>query len=1053
MAPGRVVASSLDLQHAHLRPPVAFCDPGTNRLVNALEDSVSIGEDGDGALVDELMQKMGFTDEEGEEEDLITDEACAELEEALSRVIDDGDFKPFPSAPMAIAWILSNYPLAPFSRSAIKLLLVGFKILKVPNAPTFYAFDKFRQTTDDLALEGPPQYHMGCSGHPVYHKSILGSLRREFLLPSLASNMRSLPRRGFGLEDIWDGSTLNKQLPLDLRTPMVRNSNGDALFLLEPVALKDGRLFLPDTFAERYGVGYVADGSILEREGDEMRVTDQEEEVAVRDWDLRKAKVAELSKLKLYSRNGAPLPLVNPLRDEAQGCDMVTFPIISWNDGFKGTSGTKGASHTAVECVNGALPPHLRDKSSSVHLFAVSKNAALHELSEPFVDEYQALASTYTAVWDSSRNRKVLIRPYPLIITGDILALAPWSSSVGHAGNKPCRDCDVYRAKDFENAQVLYDYLIGGEPRHVADTVQSIEQQLVLAKADNKTQQEHVRRSTGCADPVADEVMESLYAENDLTKGRGQAKQKKKKQKMEEEEQLEHMEEKMQEFEGLRVKNPMLELAGPPAYMDVHRRSPQDVLHTMPIGLQQELGKLLSKVLSTQSEEMLYAELEGLSMSGIGRGYAADAARLAKNLNTLNGKEVEVLSQTLPTVLACMVQRGEASQELQAAWRTSGELLRLLRMQRVPEAYVNNYYSDIDAALLNFLAALANLAPALILRYKFHTLFVHIVDNIRSLSLPRNYHTGRFESTNSLLLAGLNHTNRQAPSKDSALKQLRSEFLTHLFEGGLYGEGAEEGKGVRAGEGLLRVARESKVLREIYRLGETEKTLYSTTPTPLSPSSSSSTLSLALHFEDPKLSLPCTTFSNASLPEDTIKVDDFVLVKLKEGEDSKFGFTERNGSERLLAVVKLEKIAKPSPPSPSLPFPFILARRTTMSGNLVQEYGMPELQLEKEVGLFPLSSVVCAINVQHDCVSSGCTYDGEGAFTLEERQQTLTKPKVAHDTSLGYYVLNTCALRSAHLSWEVYPRIKAAQTLLDVVREVTGDEKFVPKGRAGDEEQ
>lgn len=164
------------------------------------------------------------------------------------------------------------------------------------------------------------------------------------------------------------------------------------------------------------------------------------------------------------------------------------------------------------------------------------------------------------------------------------------------------------------------------------------------------------------------------------------------------------------------------------------------------------------------------------------------------------------------------------------------------------------------------------------------------------------------------------------------------------------------------------------------------------------------------------------------------------------------------------AIIKLDAILTSS--DPKLPSSFAIGTRLVDMGQLAEHYDMPLMELTDEEALFPLSvrppfqpsyslpprlsplfsflqALKCAVNVQHDCLRGGCEYSGEGAMVYEERQATgMTKSCVEHSfSSSPFYILNLCACRSAHLTWRLFPRVEAEESVEEVVKRVTEREK------------
>lgn len=95
-------------------------------------------------------------------------------------------------------------------------------------------------------------------------------------------------------------------------------------------------------------------------------------------------------------------------------------------------------------------------------------------------------------------------------------------------------------------------------------------------------------------------------------------------------------------------------------------------------------------------------------------------------------------------------------------------------------------------------------------RKKFHFL-LHLPDNIVLFGPPRLYATEKFESYNAVMRNVAMHTNRQAPSRDIAIKFSKYQSIRHLVSGGFWQD--ENGKWITAGKEVKYLLKDDTVKR------------------------------------------------------------------------------------------------------------------------------------------------------------------------------------------------------------------------------------------------
>lgn len=133
----------------------------------------------------------------------------------------------------------------------------------------------------------------------------------------------------------------------------------------------------------------------------------------------------------------------------------------------------------------------------------------------------------------------------------------------------------------------------------------------------------------------------------------------------------------------------------------------------------------------------------------------------------------------------------------------------------------------MDILIDNVLDAFAVIDPTrILLKPKIH-LLKHLVQNIRRFGPAIRFSTEMFESFNAVFRQCSVLSNRQAPSRDIALKFSSMERLKHLACGGYWTSGSTL---VHAGESILTLTKQHAILRQY--MGWTNKVITVGKPSP-----------------------------------------------------------------------------------------------------------------------------------------------------------------------------------------------------------------------------
>ncbi|GAA5992653.1 hypothetical protein JCM5350_005612 [Sporobolomyces pararoseus] len=956
-------------------------------------------------------------------------------EEFARDLRDDGDFAPFKNATEFSVFVLAHMPSSPMSVTAIRLHLILLKLMKSPNVPSYNGYLELAKSFKLLSNE-PPLTEIDGGGIPFYHKSIMAAFERDLNNPRLAEKINPYPRRHSGWKDLCDGTVLGEETADSLLTPMIRlptNGSHRDFYVEEPVALQDGSFFLPTKWflvAEEMH----CEGHSLSLDGVTLKAEDGLYEVAVYHFDLSQAAQIRLDGFVLVDAEGDLQAKNNPLRDIAGGKRFLSLPAALHADDFAPNT-TSSSTQYAIQFTNGSLPRAQRFEPASVRLWAATRDVEPLDLLAGLRDHLkQGFAKPFKA-YHSHLKEMVLVRIYPLGSLGDTAMDDRFCSHMGSAALHNCRVCKVgfKSRKERESAKGFVSYLKIHPLRQAQETIETLRKQIDLAEDDKATKMKDLQTATGVKDKITTEICTNLLEMNDKLKGKVKGiKQVSNAKRVSELRNL------RAGFEGAGWYNPLLDLHEAPFFFNIHHRTPQDVLHIFNLGPLKFLASATAALLSVEGKDQLQVRLEAFNTSGLNSPKTLAAAALIKNMGTLVGRERTWLVQAMAIALAPLVEEGFVTQELQDAWRCMGEYGRECYREEVAEEDKESYLANMTNGLGQVVDSYAKIdGEKITAAFKFHGC-VHLNADVPRYGVPHSTSCERHETKNGRLKTDSKHSNRSAPSKDIATREITQEFFSHVLDGGLYKN--ENGVYQPAGAEIRRFAASSVLFRQVYQLGDTLKP-YTSGPV-LSLPESKDGIKLST-FEFSRFSLDGigvneSQFKKLSSTHDVFTAGDFALVSLDRNEFSDYGFDSRNMAiEKETNVVKiLSFFSSTKGQLEVLSKPFAVVQLLTDREELALYYNMKSFELEEEFGIVPLTSLVCRVSVAHDCIHGECEINETGKTIRIERQDTQFAQPALECSDSTHYVLNSTLYRSSHLVGDLYGAIPVARSFSEVAKDL-----------------
>ncbi|KAH9920588.1 uncharacterized protein B0H18DRAFT_936500 [Fomitopsis serialis] len=924
----------------------------------------------------------------------------------------DLSYFPYPNKSMMKTDILFSSPRMRFSRQQKEAILAWGKSLGAKDVPSLHRVDKFQD--EALAAVGNPTAKVKTdSGNIFYTNKIAAALSKDYAHPETRRKMHLLPEfvpNGKPITEVWQTKKWLVDVPDDLLTPMVRIHRKD-FYVHELVYCSDGTWFLPQRFFELEGNPWSL-GLVAQSTENGLVVSDNRE---FKNCDLFDASWPEIeasnAKRNLFAPQSAhhATKMPNPNRERAQGLEWECPPIVVFIDDVSGNSTKQWNVHYSCYLSNGSLPRAELERDCNIRFVATSPHASPMEIISAVCDEgiYESELGAIR-VWDSVKERHILIRPWLLFLPGDNPMQAELCSHIGLKGNFFCRTCHVGGSQEFKQSNEGFPSLTKiGRPRTVEETQQAVLQQLVDAThaAADKALKESIS-SSGVKDSFAMPVINRLVAI-----GKALRKSTPQRKALSPEAVNKHLYEELLKRKDLTVINPLLRMEG----FDVHQDTPVEALHTHLLGAVKYFWSQTVWILEKQGKLGTFqARLGSLAQSGLNiPNIMADY--MCRYRGSLIGKHFKTLSQVMSFAICGLVE-----QRLLDAWLTLGRLTALIWETEITD--MREYTNMLQTTIQDLIDHAAVLSPSLLtLKNKLHIL-LHLPAAVERFGPALLFSTERYESFNRIFRLCSIHSNRQAPSRDIATAFANQDRCRHMVTGGFWFD-KHTSQWVCASPSVREHIQNDQIDRRLLGVDTPEPRTPGalTFPTRTSrqekrvAASWAATKAGRAGFQEPAPGSWETANAIVTLTGDTAPIGSEVLVRHgSEAQDSALTFasiteilsrTQTDGQARIIGI---------------------LVRKSRLDLALHPLLKMPLIHRDSEMALLNPEDVICAINVQHDCNLHGCT-DTNNQPRRQEREATdqLSRAVTHHDTV--DFIVNMHSLHN-----QKYLRAALPAVLLDV---------------------
>ncbi|KAG8923117.1 hypothetical protein FRC02_011341 [Tulasnella sp. 418] len=941
---------------------------------------------------------------------------------------------PWPSSAMFLTDLLFNSPRLRFSEAQKRAILSWAKQLHAKDVPTLGAVKQFQEHLRKT-VGSPMEKSVSNDGDIFYLNDIGKAIAKDYANPIARAAMQHYPEYcGGKMSQVFNGTKMLVDLPDDLLTPTAR-ANGRIFWVNELLQCQSGRFFIPTRYIlhskspDDQDKQLVALGHDVDQTEAGFSVREEQTFTPVsmfsRTYDEIRNDGKEWGKGFQASSESYAKKMPHSFRKVAGDRMVYSVPLIIFMDDVSGNVSKQWNKHHAVYVSNANLPREVFEKEFFIRFVTSSPHAPPMELMRGVQKSIDKALAEGVLAYDCKHDEEVYLRLYDLFFPGDNPMQAEECSHAGLNCNHFCRTCDVGGTKQHKQSDAGYGQLFKpGKMRTPDQTAATIAEQISLSKQSGAT--DKIKKSvtaTGISDATIAPILESVTSLGKALRRRGPDKQSSVTNAQEAEELLQKELDKRKTSEAI---NPLLNAPG----VDIHRDTPTEILHTVLLGVVKYFWGQTVWLLKKEKKESLFhtrlasIDTDGLNIPKIPADY------ICKYSGSLIGKHFKSLAQVMPFLIYDLVPKSVLD-----AWTIIGRLVVLLWHTSIGDT--EKYLNELSTTIQDFMHISACCAPTiLITKPKFHFL-VHLPEYIRRFGPAIAFSTERYESFNSVFRLTCIHGNRQAPSRDTCMTFAMYDIIKHVATGGFWFD-QNTGQWVQAANeivgyvqdhpehsrllGLPSVNRKTPgtarlALTSLNESGKRQrvppvhwsKTLYAQSRGDSSTSqggTSSSAIPTNLNIQN--------VTGNGSMFH---KAHSFIA---KEGDTVVVGshvIYRRAAQVRYDIGCVLEILSSADVPHKAL---HITIQRFTFLRERHPILDLPRLDRTDNRDVTSPNDIVCAVNLQHDCISSGCSGFRQQYIRQERCLTDKTSSVVAH-TASNHYILNTGSLHNYSFIQSVLP--------------------------------
>ncbi|KAF9232535.1 hypothetical protein BU15DRAFT_90631 [Melanogaster broomeanus] len=934
---------------------------------------------------------------------------------------DDGDpnWYPWPDKLMCVLDILRHLPRSLFSDAQMQVILWGLSVLGVDDVLLTRVLKDLDESLQHQTL-----------GHVYYANHLPSIIAQEMANPRVRPHLHHYPEdAGQHLSQPWQASRWRHEIDPTLATPMIRIDHQD-FYVFEPAKLKDGRISSGTGSARceqfwahawrAHPVGNGEDRGYVVHKYETVEVPANElllsfpGLVATYEMDELPDPRCIIGIIAAAGSGVLPWVLSNPVVGNrwcslSRGHRVYSYMMWLYCDDTSGNISKQWNKHNSFLCTAAGLPRSMVHKESNIHFLATSNIAPPLEMLDGIVSQLEDAQACGIWAWDVVAKEMVLIIPAVLAVLGDNPMQSELACHVGLQGKFFCRNCWVKGRDTADEDLILRATSHSDDTNSVHSNSQASGSEVSVTTPVQKTKgrrketlQELVdraRRFLGDNQPRdRDETVNKLRSmfQNVATTGIKSHYQKAKTDSGLKDTFMEFFVDQI--FKPLKgLHEAFMSLIWRIKGLDPHQDTPVEILHVILLGFIKYFWRDAMSRLSDDQKTLLQIRLNSFDVSGLG------IPRLAGH------------TLAAPFVLYDLVPR--------ECYDTFVALSTLIPL--VWQPIINNVDVHLDCmqeSIDHFLNCTARWTPRWFNKPKFH-LIRHLPDHVHCFGPPILFATEGFEAFNAVVRDHSVHSNRQAPSRDIGRGFARCNQIRHFLSGGRFmsrlnlGEGeqpfSDEEKDWRVvgsyamALGRLQTSVSGNVIADYYGLSDDTTDDIEpgmciqdkSRPRTVDKTSAEEHLPGVLPVVSRRLYQTCSSVMARN--GDACERYQFVFANDPRSTDDTHPLIGRLSEILQVCHSSAQRDGRAN---------YVLLELFRIAGT-ADIYQLPLLQCDGWK-LLPASSLLCTVNVQHNCAAHQCR-DTAFSTIFEEREAT-SKTKVAIEhQSPDDLVLNTTQMRDA----------------------------------------
>ncbi|KAG1872268.1 hypothetical protein F4604DRAFT_1881049 [Suillus subluteus] len=673
----------------------------------------------------------------------LVDDSASDFGIEIPVVSPDHPLYPWPSKAHFITSLLFSSPRLPFSEVQKKAVLSWAKELgKCQSHLQYLVGDPTEKVTSH-------------SSNTFYINNIAKAIAKDYANPLTRLAMQDYPEDGGkGMLQVFNGTKMLLNLP----SPPAVQVNRTVYFTDELLQESSGGYFIPNRFFLAAGDTPADTTESCDKVRSHLCNVCLSSNVCQAGFIVSDEE--EIIPMSMFTRSFGDIAATCSKLDCGLTASSIKYASLSPNllqEKSKGNISKQWNKHHAIYMFNANLPREMLEKEFFVRFVSSSPHALPMELMRAMRESISDAAQSGVIAWDCKYNEEVMLIPYVLFLTGDNPMQAEECSHAGLNCNYFCRTCEVGGTKEYKESEAGYNTIFtSGNLRTPKKTLQEIRQQFETAfKSGATTKIQNSVSLTGVRDSSSALILSAL-----VKLGKKLRKQ---------------FEELLKGRQLNDIINPLLGMDG----LDIHMDTPTEILHTILLGVVKYFwGQTVFLLEKAKFLHIFQCRLESIDKDGL-NAPCLNADYICHYKGSLIGKHFKSLAQVMPFIIHDLVPPTVLN-----AWTVIGELVVLVWHTKITDTEA--YLAILSRTIEDFLNVTTQCAPSILIsKPKFHFL-VHLPAYIRCFGPAIVFSTERYESFNHVFRLSCIHSNRQAPSRDTCRIFSHQDTVKYIATGGYW---------------------------------------------------------------------------------------------------------------------------------------------------------------------------------------------------------------------------------------------------------------------------